>query len=345
MVVLLVGVALIHVAVIGYFYYSKVGKSKTAAVESAAELEQKTKPPRPASRFRKPSSNPNFGAPFHYATAVSGNLASLPGSREARSGFLVDLNSRNVLWMKDARKPVPIASMVKMMTLLVAFEELDAHPEWSLNTPVKITTGATKVARTGIIWLDTRETMPLVDLLKALTIKSANDAAYQVAEFTGGGDVHAFVARMNAKAAELKMPGTRFISPHGLPDKVRGNSLSCAEAMTILGEQLLEYPDIMSWTTTQLTYIRDGRTELYNTNGLINPRWPGVDGLKTGYTRDAGFCLTFTCERDGRRLLGCVTGFKSARRGRDPFVRKLIDWGFARAAELDGAAAKSAAKK
>ncbi len=342
LVILLAAVALIHLAVLGVFVIGKKGSApeETPAEAAKEETAAAKKPEPPVSRYRKPSSNPNFGKPFVYTYAVNGDMPKLPDGKGARSGFLVDLNTRNVLWVKNHRKPVPVASMVKMMTLLTAFEELERRPDWTFDTPVQITRGATRVARTGIIWLDTRETMPLGDLLKALTIKSANDAAYQVAEFAGNGDVTAFVARMNGKAVQLGMPGTKFVSPHGLPDKVLGNSLSTAEGMTILGERLLEYPDIMEWTSTQKTYIRNGKTELTNTNGLINPRWPGVDGLKTGYTRDAGYCLTFTCERNGRRLMGCVTGFSSAgrralRKGRDPFVRKLIDWGFERAAAIE----------
>ena len=331
LVVLLAVVALVHVLIFKFFVIPAAPEDPDG-IPAEPEVNI-TVQPRQNFRFRKLSDNPNFGTPFRRESAVDGNLANLPLSRGATSGFLVDLGSREVLWMKDPQRSVPIASMVKMMTLLVAFESLEDHPEWNLDTPVKITSGATKVARTGIIWLDTRETLPLRELLMALTIKSANDAAWQVAEFTGGGDVNAFVRRMNERAAELGMPGTNFINPNGLPNKSGANSLSTAEGMVILGERLLEYPDILGWTSTQQTFIRNGKTELTNTNNLVRPRWPGVDGLKTGYTRDAGFCLTFTCLRDGRRLLGCVTGFKTAR-DRDRFVRKLLDWGFERSAEI-----------
>ena len=113
--------------------------------------------------------------------------------------------------------------------------------------------------------------------------------------------------------------------------------VSAARDMVLLGERLLEYPKYLEWSTTKLDYMRTGekRTMLNATNRLINPHWPGVDGLKTGYTDDAGYCLTFSVLRDGRRIVGCVTGFPSARSGRDPFARKLIDWGYRRAAELE----------
>ncbi len=329
-VAILIVIALAHVVVIKMIVPSKPKEEEPAKTEKVEE----TKKPVVTYRYRKPSENPNFGKDFDRSTAVDGNLANLPLSAGATSGFMVDLDTRKVLWMKNPGRSVPIASMVKMMTLLVAFEELEKRPDWSLEMPVQITAGATKVARTGIIWLDTRESMPLGDLMKAAAIKSANDAAYQIAETVGGGDIAAFIAKMNRRAAELKMPGTSFVSPNGLPSKANGNTLSTAEGMVILGERLLEYPPMMEWASTKQTFIRGGKTELTTTNKLINPHWPGVDGLKTGYTNDAGSCLTFTALRNGKRVMGCVTGFGSSV-DRDRFCRKLIDWGYERAAEID----------
>ncbi|MBQ4336144.1 MAG: D-alanyl-D-alanine carboxypeptidase, partial [Lentisphaeria bacterium] len=174
--------------------------------------------------------------------------------------------------------------------------------------------------------------------------KSANDAAYQIAEVAGNGSVDNFIAQMNRRAASLQMPGTRFMNPHGLPNRDGSHSVSSAMGMVILGERLLEYPDLMEWVGTQRTFIgrpmvKGGKTELRNTNRLVVPRYPGVDGMKTGYTRAAGFCLTFSAVRDGRRLMGCVTGFPTAKE-RDIFARRLLDWGFLRAAEI--AAGKTA---
>ena len=299
---------------------------------------EEVRPPR-VYRYKKPSENPLFGKPFNYALAKTGDFSEkeVPGSRGATSGIMVDLGTRTVLWEKNSSKQVPIASMVKMMTLLVAFEALEDNPSLSLESPVKISPEVLKVARTGIVWLDPRETLPLSDLMKAAAIKSANDAAVQIALFFGNGDQEAFITKMNAKALELGMTGTHFVSPCGLPDRKKGNSLSTARDMVLLGERLLEYPKYLEWSTTKLDYMRTGekRTMLNATNRLINPHWPGVDGLKTGYTDDAGYCLTFSVLRDGRRIVGCVTGFPSARSGRDPFARKLIDWGYRRAAELE----------
>ncbi len=319
-------------------------RKKAPAVQPSAVRAQKSAEKAPAvqptvaARYRKPVTAAWFGKPFVFKTAVRGNLPKMPGGGLMRSGILVDMNTRNVLWCKDERKSVPVASMAKMMTLLVAFENLEKNPVWSLDMPVRISRATAHSAKEGVIWLDVRETLPLRDLMKAVAIKSANDAAYQVAETAGNGNVQSFLAQMNARAASLQMPGTRFVNPHGLPNRDGSHSTSSAMGMVILGERLLEYPDVMEWVGTQRTFIerpqvKGGRTELHNTNRLVVPRYPGVEGMKTGYTRAAQFCLTFSAVRDGRRLMGCVTGFPTARE-RDVFARRLLDWGYMRAAEI-----------
>lgn len=318
------------------FWSRLFGNDQKEEKKLSSEAASTAPPPPPVYRYKKPTGNPRFGEPFNFASAVHGNLpkSQVVGSTEATSGIMVDLTTRKVLWEKNSSARVPIASMVKMMTLLVTFENLEKNPAISLETPVQITKTVLSVARTGVIWLDPRETFPLSDLLKAVTIKSANDAAVQVAEFIGG-DVESFIGQMNLRAQSLGMTKTSFVSPCGLPDKKKGNSTSCVRDMVVLAEQLLEYPDIMRWSTTKQDFIREGkkRTVLTTTNRLVNPRWPGVDGLKTGFINASGYCLTFSVLRNGRRIVGCVTGFKSAR-SRDRFCRKLIDWGYARAAKL-----------
>ncbi len=314
------------------------GKNRSdKKVQSVATASTLPPPPsQPVYRYKKPTGNPNFGKPFDFDTAVHGDIPAdqVPGSVGATSGIMVDLATRKVLWEKKSSLQVPVASMVKMMTLLVTFEELEQNPMLSLETPVNISKTVLKVPRTGVVWLDPRETFPLSDLLKAVTIKSANDAAVQVAEFIGG-DVDAFVVKMNRRATSLGMSKTCFVSPCGLPDKQKGNSMSCALDMVVLAEQLLEYPDVMRWSVSKQDFIREGdkKTVLNATNRLVCPHWPGVDGLKTGYTKDAGYCLTFTVLRNGRRIVGCVTGYKSAKE-RDKFCRQLIDWGYVHTSEL-----------
>ncbi len=278
-------------------------------------------------RFHVASALPRFGAPFDFSGAIRGDLKELPGARAARTGIMVDMNTRKVLWEKESDRSVPVASMVKMMTLLLACEELESNAKLTLDTPVPVTQAAAKIGGSQI-WLDTRETFPLSDLLMAVAIKSANDAAYQVGEFIGGGDMNAFIARMNRRAGELGMINTRFTSCHGLPIAGTPNSVSSAADMVRLGERLLEYPQLMTWAGTQVAYIRGDKTMLSNHNKLVRPQYPGVDGLKTGFIDKSGFCVTVSALRDNRRILLCVTGFSSANE-RDVFARKLLDWGYA----------------
>ena len=285
------------------------------------------KPAPPVYRYFVPSKNPLFGLPLDYSTAIKGNLPAktVPGSAEARSGIIVDMDTRRVLWEKNSSRPVPIASMAKMMTMLLVMEQLEKRPQIGLNTPVTVTQTARNVPRTGVLYLAPGEQFTVQELMIATAVKSANDAATLLAEYFGG-TVPVFVAMMNRKAQQLQLRHTSFLNPCGLPSNNQ-NSLGSAADMVLLGEQLLQYPVLMQWCNIKSASIRNGKTIFVNTNKLVNPRYPGVDGMKTGYIRAAGSCLTFSALRNGRRIMGCVTGFKSSR-NRDYFCRRLIDWAY-----------------
>lgn len=265
----------------------------------------------------------------HIASAsydFSGAHADIPGLNDegCRSGILVDVDNHRVLWAKDANRSVPIASMTKMMTLLLV-EEAVAKGTINRDTMIKVTVNAYRIGGTQV-WLDPKETFPLSELTKAIAIRSANDAAYLVGEYLASGDVDVFVQSMNDRAKELGMKDTHFYDPHGLGDKAKKqHNTSSAYDMVLLGERLLAYPEVMKLTATRLDSFRDGKTQLRNSNNLVFNRVEGVDGLKTGYTDASGFCVTFSLKRDGRRFLGCVTGFKRAKE-RDAFCKKLMDW-------------------
>ena len=265
---------------------------------------------------------PSF-MPYDFKGAVS--QIGLPKEVACNTGILVDLAARKVLWAKGAERAVPIASMTKMMTMLLA-EEAIAQGRIKRDSMIPVTVNAYKIGGSQV-WLDPKEVFPLSELLKAIAIKSANDAAYLVSEHLGDGDASTFVARMNARARELGMSHTSFYDAHGLGDSQKRNNLASAYDMVILAERLLAYPEVMKLAATRMDTFRNGKTELKNHNNLVFHRVPGVDGLKTGYTEASGFCVTFTCVRAGRRLIGCVTGFKSAK-DRDAFCRALLDWGY-----------------
>ncbi|MBQ9501156.1 MAG: D-alanyl-D-alanine carboxypeptidase [Lentisphaeria bacterium] len=286
---------------------------------------------RPQLRYRRPSTQPNFGKPLNHVYARRGEFPGhiVPGDA-SRTGILIDADTRKVLWEKECHKPVPVASMSKMMTLLLTMEHLDSRPELSLETPVQISKEVLRLpSREGIVWLDPRETFPISDLVKCAAIKSANDAALQLA-LTVSGSEAAFVEMMNRKAARLGMRHTKFVNAHGLPDKNRNQSLSSAHDMVLLGERMLEYPDLMKNFGTLSSSIREGDKKLIlkNTNRLILQSYCSAEGMKTGFTRKAGFCLTFSVRRNGRRVMGCVTGFPTARE-RDRFCKGIVEWAFA----------------
>jgi len=267
--------------------------------------------------------------PFEYAGAVDPGDLNLPYAEDAAACLLVDLQTRRALVARDAREPVPIASLTKMMTALLAFEDIELREDLSLQTPIRVTEAAYRIGGSQV-WLDPRETFSLGELLVSIMVKSANDSAYLVAERLGGGDVDAFVERMNRRAAALGMPEATFRNPHGLPLE-KGGNFATSEGLALLAAALLEHPKAVEWARLPVFQFRadSGKpTRLDNHNRLV-VTVPGVDGMKTGYTRRAGFCIAATCLREGRRLVAVAAGFPSAAK-RDAFVEALLDWGYER---------------
>ncbi|MCQ2352274.1 MAG: D-alanyl-D-alanine carboxypeptidase [Victivallaceae bacterium] len=312
-------------ALILYFCIPKSQRPSLNEPETAAQTEP-PKPEPPKFRYREVSQAGNFGAPLDFSRALHGNALDkkIPYASEALSGIIVDMDTRRVLWERNCRKDVPIASMTKMMTLLVAMETLEADPARTLDDEITVTKCVMQIERTGLAFLEPGEKITFRELLGCAVIKSANDAAQQIAEVSAGS-VDNFVEKMNQKSQDLGL-SAKFTNPHGLT--VKGvTSTASALDMVLLGERLLEYPVVMDMMKLQEFSIRNGKTKFVSTNKLINPRYPGVDGMKTGYTRKAGSCLTFSVLRNQRRIMGCVTGFKTGR-DRDKFCRKLIDWAY-----------------
>ena len=343
-------IALAHLVVLFICFYQPSGEKKSPALPEKTE----NVPPAPAQQEPKPAvvetppasisvpprqtTRPAFRAQsfpaFNYRTAWKGNIPELTESSGARGGILVDANTGNVLWDKQAAVATPIASMTKIMTLLLASEDINSGRNGiSLESPVKVSRATMKIGGSQV-WLDERETFKLEDLLKAVAIKSANDAAYQVAEFLGEGDVYGFVARMNRRAREIGMKRTRFYNPHGLPGKTSAqDNISSPEDMALLAEYCLQHEKIMEWAALPRADFRGGKTELINHNNLLPGRRftaVGVDGLKTGFINRSGYCVTVTCKRGGKRMIAVITGFDRAK-NRDLFARRLLDWGYARA--------------
>jgi D-alanyl-D-alanine carboxypeptidase (penicillin-binding protein 5/6) len=269
---------------------------------------------------------------FEFKDAENGNLSAVPSTEEAKAGILVDLDTGKVLWTKNAQTPVPIASMTKMLTVLIVFESIRGG-KIDYNKNIKVTKTAASIGGSDI-WLDPRETFPLKVLLKAVIIKSANDAAQLVGETLGDGDIDLFVKKMNDRADQLGLKKAKFYNPHGLPgSSASEDNVATCEELAKIAALLLQYPDVTKMSSTSMDYIerkvgKHKRTMLTNTNNLVRKGVKGVDGMKTGFTRRAGSCLTATCKRNGRRLVAVVTGFNKASH-RDECVKELLDWGYA----------------
>jgi D-alanyl-D-alanine carboxypeptidase (penicillin-binding protein 5/6) len=258
-----------------------------------------------------------------------------------KAGICIDLNARKILWEKNSRQAYPIASMTKMMTVYVVAKELRRPGgNVTLETPVKATVAASKVGGHQI-WIDQRETFTVDELLKCILIHSANDCAYLLAEFLGGGSEAEFVKKMDAEAKQLGMVSFDFRNSHGLYEMVPGangktvkrENMGSAFELAHLSSLLLDIPEVVRWSSTKRDCIRENnpkfkKFDLHSTNKLLNDKsCPGVNGMKTGMTEAAGSCITATCEREGRRIVVVVMGCeKSAIR--DKLVRQLINWAY-----------------
>lgn len=243
-------------------------------------------------------------------------------SLNCRAAILVDQDTGTVLYEKNADEQVPIASITKVMTLLLTFEAIH-NGQLTLETTVPVSEHAYHMGGSQI-WLEPGETFTLDEMIKAICVSSANDAAVAVAEFIGGSEP-AFAELMNQKAAELGMVNTTFKNACGLDE---AGHLSTARDVAIMSrEMLVKHPRITDYTTIWMDTLRGGQTQLLNTNKLLK-RYQGITGLKTGTTSGAGVCISASASRDGLDLLAVVLGAASSAERFDA-ATALFDYGFA----------------
>lgn len=247
---------------------------------------------------------------------VAGTTLTVGG----KSAVLMDFASGTVLFKKNEHEKLPIASVTKVMTLLLVMEALD-NGLISLTDSVTCSPQAASMGGSQI-WLEPGEVMSVHDLVKAAAVVSANDACAALAEHICGS-VEEFVQRMNARAAELGMNNTHFLDCSGLNDE----AYSTAYDVALMSCELMKHPTIKQYTTIWMDTLRDGKSQLVNTNKLVR-FYEGITGLKTGTTSTAGHNLSATAERNGLSLgaviLGCSTTDE-----RFGGARKLLDYGFA----------------
>ncbi len=210
-----------------------------------------------------------------------------------------------IIFDKDMHKPWPLASMTKMMLMLIVAEKLH---DGSLKLSDQVSTSALASKMGGSqVYLKEGETFSLDDMMKAVVVHSANDASMAVAEYVAGSG-EAFVQMMNKRAHELGMNDTHYYSPHGLPPAPgQQPDVSSAYDTAILARELVKYPDVLRWSSIDVTGFRNNSFELRNTNHLIRT-YRGCDGLKTGFYAKAGFNVAATARRGGLRLIAVVMG-------------------------------------
>lgn len=229
--------------------------------------------------------------------------------------------SGTVLYEKDAHRPLPPASVTKVMTLLLIMEAIEAG-RLSYDDVVTASAHASSMGGSQI-WLKEGEQFTVSEMIKCIAVASANDCAVAMAEHIAGSE-EAFVEAMNRRAQELGMQNTHFVNACGLDAE---GHVSTAYDIALMSAELIKHKKIFEYTTIWQDTIRDGAFTLTNTNRLIRT-YEGMTGLKTGSTSVAGFCLSATAERDGLELIAVVMKAEnSAKRSAD--ITAMLNYGFA----------------
>lgn len=242
---------------------------------------------------------------------------------DARSAILICTDTGDVLYDQNEYEKQSPASVTKIASLLVI---MDAIESGRISLEDEVTASEAAVEKGGSqIWLEVGEVMTVDELLKATVIASANDACAALGEYIAGSE-QAFVKMMNEKVASLGLENSNFENCTGLDDTIT-NHYSCAYDLAFMSKELITHPLIREYSTVWLDYLRDGETELANTNKLVNS-YNGITGLKTGTTSAAGFCLSATATRDGMGLCAVVLGCETSE-ARFDAATSLLDYGFA----------------
>lgn len=246
-----------------------------------------------------------------------------PMTLTAPSAILMEAEGGTVIFEKNADERRPVASVTKLMTLLLVLEKLDAG-EIALED--KITVSPQAAAQPGSqAFLDAGAVYPLKDLLKSAVIASANDSAAALAEYVAGTE-EGFARLMNARAEEMGLENTHFVNCTGLPAQ---GQYTCARDVAAISRQVAAHPVYFTYSSTwldSLTHPSGRVTDLTNTNRLVR-FYPGCDGLKTGSTSEAKYCLSATAEKNGMRLIAVVLGVPNSQTRFDE-ARAMMDYGF-----------------
>ncbi|WP_368906128.1 serine-type D-Ala-D-Ala carboxypeptidase DacF [Bacillus wiedmannii] len=244
-------------------------------------------------------------------------------AEQASSAIVIEQDTGKVLFDKNPNEKLPPASMTKIMTMLLIMEQVEKG-KLKLTDKVRASEHAASMGGSQI-FLEPGEEMTVNEMLKGIAIASGNDASVAVAEHIAGSE-EGFVNMMNKKAKDLGLKNTHFQNPTGLPAK---DHYSTANDMAIMAKELMKYPLIRKYTGKYEDYLRedtDKKFWLVNTNKLVR-FYPGVDGVKTGFTTEAKYCLTASAEKNGMRVISVVMGAPTSKE-RNNQVTKLLDYAF-----------------
>ncbi|WP_373892697.1 D-alanyl-D-alanine carboxypeptidase family protein [Virgibacillus natechei] len=244
-------------------------------------------------------------------------------AENSKSAILIERDTGKLLFDKNAHEQLPPASMTKIMTLLLIMEALD-QGDLEYDEIVRVSERAASMGGSQI-FLEAGEEMTVEELLKGIAVASGNDASVALAERLAGSE-DAFVEQMNEKVNELNLENTQFQNTTGLP---ADDHYSTAHDMAIIAKELLTYETITDYTSIYEDYLRKGEEDefwLVNTNKLVR-FYDGVDGLKTGFTNDAKYCLTATAKKDDMRVVAVVLGAETPKE-RNADVTQMLDYSF-----------------
>lgn len=255
--------------------------------------------------------------------SLGGCFAAEDIAPNSKSAILMEMSTGKILYEKNSHEQLPPASMTKVMSMLLVMEAID-DGIIKLTDEVQISETASSMGGSQV-FLEAGETYPVEELLKGVAIASGNDAVVALAEKVSGS-VDAFVEKMNQRASELGMKDTVYKNPHGLDAE---GHITTAYDMSLVARELLKHEKILEYTSIYEYYMKkpdDSTTWLVNTNKLVR-FYDGVDGLKTGFTAEAKYCLTGTAKKNDMRLITVVMGVESSDLRSSDTV-KMLNYGF-----------------
>jgi serine-type D-Ala-D-Ala carboxypeptidase (penicillin-binding protein 5/6) len=258
-------------------------------------------------------------------TASAAAKINDPFKLDCRSAVVIEFNTGKVVYEYKSHDKFAPASVTKVMTMLLTME---AVGKGTVKLDDKVTISARAKSMGGsTMYLETGEIRTVEELLKGVAVESANDAALALAEYIGGTEDE-FVKQMNARAKELGMNDTNFVNSYGFHDP---NHYTSANDIAIMSKELLKFKKILEYTTIWMETITEGRKEpftLVNRNKMLKA-YNGCDGLKTGYTKEAMYCISSTAKRGEMRFISVIMGAPSVKE-RNEMAGKLLDYGFAK---------------